>query len=247
MIIGSQMTVKRIAVYIVTGGFIILMIVLSQKQIAVWRNSETLWTNVIKYYPQQETARSIRGIYYAKMAKKSVDLKIKKSFEEKAMDDFKIAIDAGTKRADVLEGAGCIYGERGDFNNALKCLDQSVKLNPVKGSAYFNRGLTLSMLNRNEEAINDYNMSLIYSPRDAVKILTNRSNLFMLLGRFKEAIPDFDYLISLDSRNFVFFYNRGIAKQQINDIAGAISDYQKALQLEPGDQVTRQLLNKLKN
>jgi hypothetical protein len=247
MIIGSQMTVKRIAVYIVTGGFIILMIVLSQKQIAVWRNSETLWTNVIKYYPQQETARSIRGIYYAKMAKKSVDLKIKKSFEEKAMDDFKIAIDAGTKRADVLEGAGCIYGERGDFNNALKCLDQSVKLNPVKGSAYFNRGLTLSILNRNEEAINDYNMSLIYSPRDAVKILTNRSNLFMLLGRFKEAIPDFDYLISNDSRNFVFFYNRGIARQQINDIAGAISDFQKALQLEPGDQVTRQLLDKLKN
>jgi tetratricopeptide (TPR) repeat protein len=101
------------------------------------------------------------------------------------------------------------------------------------------------MLNKYDEAINDYNMALIYSPRDAVRILTNRSNLFMLLGRFKEAIPDFDYLISLDMRKFVFYFNRGIARQQTKDIPGAVSDYQRALQLEPGDQVTKQLLEKL--
>jgi tetratricopeptide (TPR) repeat protein len=101
------------------------------------------------------------------------------------------------------------------------------------------------MLNRNDEAINDYKIALVYSPQDAVRILTNRSNLFMLLGRFKEAIADFDYLISVDTLNFVFYYNRGIAKQATNDISGAVSDYQKALQLQPDDQMIKTQLQKL--
>jgi hypothetical protein len=245
MIIGDHITAKRIPLYILAGCFIVLMMFLARKQTEVWKNSETLWTPVVRLYPKLETSRSIRGIYYDKMAKRTADLKLKKEYENRALEDFKIAIASGTARADVLEGAGCIYGERGDLNNALQCINKAIVMNPRKGSAYFNRGLTFSMLNRNDEAINDYNMALVYSPQDAVRILTNRSNLFMLLGRFKEAIADFDYLISVDISNYIFYYNRGIAKQATNDISGAVSDYQKTLQLQPDDQLAKAQLEKL--
>ncbi len=245
MLIGGNITRKKIPLYALTGSFIILMMIMAQKQTEVWRNSETLWTRVINLYPVQETSRSIRGIYYGKLANKTTNQKMKKMFEDKAMEDFKIAIRAGTKRADVLEGAGCIYGNRGDLNNALLCLNQAIQLKPGKGSAYFNRGLTLSMLNRNDEAITDYNLALIYSPQDAVKIITNRSNLFLVTGRYKEAIADFNYLITVNKQNFIFYYNRAIARQQTNDISGAVSDYRMVLQLQPDDQMTRSQLQKL--
>ncbi|HEY5124360.1 MAG TPA: tetratricopeptide repeat protein, partial [Ignavibacteria bacterium] len=166
-------------------------------------------------------------------------------YEEKALEDFKIAINAGTPRADVFEGAGCIYGSRGDFKNALFCLNKAIQMKPQKGSAYFNRAITLSSLNRNEEAIKDYTLALVYAPQNAIEILTNRSNLFLILGRYKEAIADFDYLISVDNKNFLFYYDRAVSKQNTNDIPGAISDYQKALQLQPDDQITKMQLQKL--
>lgn len=82
----------------------------------------------------QETPRSIRGIYYGKRSERAKTSKVKKLYEEKAFEDFKIAIKSGTNRADVYEGAGCIYGKRGDLNNALICLDKSIQLKPQKGS-----------------------------------------------------------------------------------------------------------------
>lgn len=245
MVIGETAAKKKIPLYILSGCFIILMMILSQKQIKVWRNSDTLWTNVIDKYPNMETPRSLRGIYFAKKADRVKTAAENKVFEDKAFEDYKIAIKMGTARADVFESAGCIYGKRGDFKNALICLDKAIQLKPRKGSAYFNRGITLGMTGRNEEAINDYNMALIYYPQKANQIITNRSNLFLLTGRYREAIADFDYLISVDSKNFLFYFNRAVCRQQTKDIQGAISDYQNALRLQPDDRMSRQQLQML--
>jgi hypothetical protein len=245
MLIGDTVTKKQIPLFIVTAGFIITMIVVTQKQIKVWQNSETLWTKVIDLYPSQETPRSIRGIYYSKKSAASKDANEKRKFEEKALEDFKVAINANTPRADVYEGAGNLYGKRGDFNNSLLCLNKAIQLKPRKGSNYFNRGLTLSMLNRNEEAIKDYTIALVYSPEMAVAILTNRSNLYISEGRFREAILDFDYLISTNSRNFIYYYDRALAKHATNDISGAMLDYKKALELQPDDQLTKDQIKRL--
>jgi protein O-mannosyl-transferase len=245
MMIGEMITNKRIPIFIISCCYIFLMIFLSRKQTEVWSNSETLWTNVIDLYPTQETPRSIRGIYYGKMTDRAKTANEKKYWEEKAFEDFKIAIRAGTGRADVYEGAGCIYGKKGDLNNALLCLDKAIQIKPEKGSAYFNRGVTLGILNRNEEAIKDYTRALVFAPQKATEILTNRSNLYLITGKYKEAITDFDYLISSDSKNFLFYYNRAIARQQTNDISGAIADYLKVLQIEPDDKMSKIQLQKL--
>jgi hypothetical protein len=247
MLIGEHLTRKRIPLYILSGCFVILMMILSQKQIEVWSNSETLWTRVIELYPAQETPRSIRGIYYGKRSERAKNVNEKKLYEEKAFEDFKIAIKAGTPRADVFEGAGCIYGKRGDLKNALLCFNRAIQLKPQKGSAYFNRALTLSNLNRNEEAIRDYNLALTYQQQNAFQIITNRYTLLLSTGRFKEAIQDLDYLISVNRNDLIFYYNRALAKQQLNDTEGAISDYKKALELQPDDQLSKIQLQKLIN
>jgi tetratricopeptide (TPR) repeat protein len=206
------------------------MMILSQRQTEVWSNSETLWTRVIELYPTQETPRSIRGLYYSKRSKMAANIKEKELLEE---------------RADVFEGAGCIYGNRGELTSALLNLDEAIKLKPDKGSAYYNRGLVYSMLRRNEEAIRDYNVALVYQPENALAIINNRSNLFLITGKFKEAIIDFDFLISLKGNNFVYFYNRAFAKQQTNDLSGAREDYLQALRLKPDDEMSKLQLQKL--
>jgi tetratricopeptide (TPR) repeat protein len=247
MLLSKYLDKVRPLLYILSGIFIVIMIVLAQKQTEIWCNSETLWTRTIELYPALETPRSLRGIYYSKSAKLTTNLREKKLYEDKALEDFEIAIKAETPRADVFEGAGCIYGQRGDYNTAIGCLNKAIQIKPRKGSAYFNRAITLSNLNRNEEAIKDYNMALIYSPENAIEILTNRSNIFLATGQLKEALADLDYLISSGNKNFLFYYNRAVIRVNLRDIAGAISDYQDALKLQPDDlQTKNQLLMLLK-
>ena len=247
MLISEYLKKLRTPAYILSGLFIIIMMFLCEKQTRAWQNGETLWTKAIELYPAQETPRSIRGIFYSKRAKKTNDLKEKKIYQDKAITDFEIAIKAGTQRADVYEGAGCIYGDRGDYINALLYLNKAIQMKPTKGSAYFNRALTLSNLNRNEEAINDYSLALRYAPENALETKTNRYMLLLGTGRFKEAIHDLDYLISVDNTNIIFLYNRALAKQQLGDKDGALADYKKVLDLQPDDQLSKEQLQKLKS
>lgn len=247
MLIGEHIAITkmRIPVYFLTGCFIIIMILLAQKQTQVWKNGETLWTRTIGYYPTQETPRSLRGIYYSKKAKKTNDIKEKRLYEEKAIADFTIAVKGGTKKPDIYEGMGCIYGSWGELKTALLCFNKSIQLKPGNGSAYFNRGITFGLLKRNAEAINDYNLALMYAPEKAIEIRTNRSNLYLSLGRIKDAVADMDYLILKDSKNVVLYYNRGVARQHLNNIPGAISDFRKALEISPNDSLSREMLQKL--
>jgi tetratricopeptide (TPR) repeat protein len=100
-------------------------------------------------------------------------------------------------------------------------------------------------MGKKDEAISDYTRALELNPLKAVKIRTNRSNLLLETGRFREAVAEFDFLIAAEPKNFLFYYNRGFAKQYLNDRQGALKDYILALQLNPDDQLTKMQLQKL--
>lgn len=245
ILISKSSKTKRYFLLIISGCFIITLIVLSKRQIEAWRNTETLWTKVISRYPHQELPRRSRGKYYSKKsleAKSDTEIKM---FEDKALIDFTEAIRAGTKSADVFQGTGVIYGSKGDLKNAILFLNKAISIDPKKGAAYYNRALIYDKLNQKEEAIKDYNIALVYNPDWALQILNNRSNLFLETGRFGEAKQDLDYLIILKSNNFLYYSNRAFARVKMNDISGAVSDYQKALQLKPDDQLSKLNLQKL--
>jgi tetratricopeptide (TPR) repeat protein len=244
LIAGSSKIRKKILL-LISGCFIIMLIILSRRQTEVWNNTETLWTQVINRYPQQELPRRSRGKYFSKksLAAKNESERIK--YEDMALIDFTEAINAGTKNADVYQGTGVIYGSKGDLNKAVMFLNMAISIDPKKGAAYYNRALIYEKLGQKESAIKDYNMALIYNPEGALGILNNRSNLFLETGRFREAKLDFDYLIFLQSNNYLYYANRAFARLQLNDVDGAVLDYQKALQLKPDDQLSRENLRKL--
>jgi len=163
------------------------------------------------------------------------------------MADFNISVRAGTRTALVYESSGVIYMTRGDLKNALLFLNKAISLDPEKGRAYYNRAMVFDMMNMKEESIKDYNSALEFSPEMTLEVLSNRSVLLLETGRFADAINDLDRLIALNRNEYMYFYNRAFARLKLNNIDGAIEDYQKALQLNPGDQLTRNQLQILMN
>lgn len=227
---------------VISGIFIIILVILAKNQVKVWQNTETLWTNVIDKHPDLELPLRSRGKYYSKKSTQAKSVAEKKMLEDKALADFMKAIKAGTKSADVFEGTGIIYSIKGDTKNAIVLLNKAISINPKKGSAYYNRAMIYDKMNQKDEAIKDYNMALIYKQESVFKILNNRSNLLLETGRFREAILDYDYLISIDNKNFYYYYNRAYAKLMQRDLEGAIEDYSAALKLKPDDEITRKRL-----
>ena len=219
--------------------------ILSRQQIKVWFNSETLWSQAIERYPHLELPRKARGKFYYMLSSQARNQNEKKKLEEKAMTDFTVAINAGTKETDVYEGAGVILEGRGDLKNALVFLNKAISIDPKKGRTYYNRAMVFDGLGQKEEAIKDYSVALVYQSDLTIEILSNRAVLFMETGKFREAISDLDYLISEDSNNFMYYYNRAFSKLKINDISGAIEDYRFVLRLKPDDEQTRNQLQVL--
>jgi tetratricopeptide (TPR) repeat protein len=244
LVLSSSIKTKRFFI-VLSGCLIIVLMVLSKNQVKMWSDSITLWSQVIDKYPKLELPRCARGkCYYIKISEAKTE-KEKQLFEDKALSDFLIAIRAGTKSADVFEGTGVIYESKGDMKSALKFLNRAILEEPKKGSAFFNRAMVYDLMNMKEDAIKDYSSALEYSPELATKILTNRVNLMVETGRFREAIADLDRLILSDNKNARSFSNRAFCKIQLKDISGALDDYRMVLNLNPGDQNTRKVLQVL--
>lgn len=57
------------------------------------------------------------------------------------------------------------------------------------------------------------------------------------LGRYKEAIADYDAVIALDPNNVHAYHNRGISFDKLGHFEAAIEDFNRVLQLEPTNSV----------
>jgi tetratricopeptide (TPR) repeat protein len=223
---------------ILSGSFIIVMLLLARKQVNVWYNTETLWSQSLENHPNQELAWRARGKYYFGQSAR-VDNKIEqKILEDKALSDFNVAIEHKTASADVYMGMGVILQSRKEFKTALQLLNMAVKLNPGNGRTYYNRAIIFDQMNLKEEAIKDYDSALEKDPKEALAIIRNRSVLYLETGKYDKALRDYDELIRIDMTNFSHYYNRAFSKVMLKDYDGAIADYQIVLKFNPGDKQT---------
>ncbi|MCK7460643.1 MAG: hypothetical protein MZU84_00405 [Sphingobacterium sp.] len=102
ILIDDQASRIRMPLRFVSYVFIILMMITASKQTAVWKNSETLWNRVIDYYPGDETARSIRGIYYLKRAELSGNENEKEGIRSKGNCRFQDIAEGRDKQGRCL-------------------------------------------------------------------------------------------------------------------------------------------------
>ncbi|MDC0231226.1 tetratricopeptide repeat protein [Aureispira] len=182
-------------------------------QIETWQDSETLWTNVIELHKvngnilqqNMEQPLSIRGNFYGKRSEKAKNNEERNKYINMAFEDFEIAAKLGSKRPDVYEGIGNTYGMRGHnlqtqgqkekayefFQNAIKNYNLALELNPTKGSTYFNRAVTYSILRDHPRAIEDYTNAMKYAPEQSPNALVNRGISYKQLGQTDKAIADF--------------------------------------------------------
>jgi tetratricopeptide (TPR) repeat protein len=110
---------------------------------------------------------------------------------------------------------------------ALKLVNQAIKLQPNYTQAYVLRGWLHSQLKNNSQALLDYNKAISIDPEyDGSYLL--RASAKIALEDQSGALNDYNKAISINPENFIALENRGSVKLILSDGRGALDDFNRA-------------------
>ncbi len=209
---------------VTTVFYMMAMTVVSINRTSVWKNSELLWTDVISKYPLVGFAHENRGIHYVSFV----------NHYDKALQDFLMAEQLGSKNPFVYKNQALIYAYNKDYEKSIVALNKQLKYDTADKQAYVNRGLNYANLKKYDEAFRDYDRA--YKMDSTFEVLyTNRSFAYYETAQFKKAVHDYDWLILKHPEDEKYLYHRGLSKANLMDYKSALKDFNKCLSLNSSD------------
>jgi tetratricopeptide (TPR) repeat protein len=134
--------------------------------------------------------------------------------------------------AAFLNNKGASLAALGRHQEAIRCLDKALALDPRDAYTWLNKGGSLAALGRREEAINCYDKALALDPREA-KAWNNKGSALNGIGRWDEAVSCYDQALAIDPRYAGAWSGKGNALGALGRHQEAISCHDRALAIEP--------------
>ena len=194
---------------------------LTWERCKIWKNSGTLWTDVLEGNPGFSMAYYMRGRFHGEIG----------NYKE-VIEDLSNVLKTYQDPGLILHFRGEAYLYLEDYSRALEDFNQAIKLRPSKAPLYFNRGLVF--LNRNEIdlAINDFEQSLEINPEYSFA-LNSLGLAYYKQGKMLKAIGRYDKAIKIKEDFTKAYINRGKAYLALKQNGQAIRDFNEALDLKP--------------
>ena len=130
------------------------------------------------------------------------------------------------------------YGHRGItftklqlYDEALRDLNEAIRLAPDRTSGYTNRAIAYVGLANYEAAIHDYCTAIEINPDDGT-IYLNRGFTLEKLSRFDAAIRDYDKAIAINPADAQAYSNRGVVYEELQRREAAVRDFDRAIEID---------------
>jgi tetratricopeptide (TPR) repeat protein len=127
---------------------------------------------------------------------------------------------------------GIHFCEKKDYQTAISCFSEAIRLDPKNAKAYIIRGKYNERLGKFDEANRDYSEAIRLDPKDVYTYII-RGLTYKKLGKYDEAIRDNSEAIRLDPKDVLAYNNRGLTYEKLGKFDEAISDYSEAIRLDP--------------
>ncbi len=167
-------------------------------------------------------------------------------------------IDKYPSKADAYIQRGFIYDSMGKYDEAISDYKVGLKYGGDKSSYFGNMGIALNKKGELKKALSFYTKSINLDPDDAINYV-NRGSCYDDMDKFELAIDDYCKAINLDDGCKEAYKNRSLTyrsqivieddEEKKNELyEKMVSDLKKALEIDPEDKQTRNLLrNNLKS
>jgi protein O-mannosyl-transferase len=145
----------------------------------------------------------------------------------------------------VYEGLGNVYGFRRQPQKAAEMFSEAIKLDPRVGNYYYNRGTAYAMFDP-KQAIPDLDKALELVPQIRQgTVYGRRAYCYMQLKQYDAAVRDFDRAVAMKESRPDLVHDRGVAKFQLGDKAGALADFRLALSMNPNFEPAKKSLSQM--
>jgi len=200
---------------------IVLLSYLSRLRCGVWKDGITLWSDVIKTYPQIPYAYNNRGILYAQM----------KAYAW-AINDFNQSLMLNPDLEEVYNNRGLVFYFKGDYELAISDFNEALRIKPDYAEAYNNRGYTYYSKEEFNKAIEDFNNALRFNSNYA-NAYSNRGNTYLAVEDYVRAVADFSEAIEINPYLAEVYNSRGNAYTSLGNYDRAIIDFTQTIKINP--------------
>ena len=218
----------------------------------VWRDTPTLFSDVIDKYPETGIAYNNRGNvrrdqndFQGAMEdyNKAIELNYNDAYNNRgilrnrmndyknAIEDFNRALHGKSDRDIAHYNKGIAKLNLGDFSGAVEDFSKAIEINPQYSDAYNNRGFVrYEKLSDFIGAIHDFDTAILLSPAEP-DIYYNRGNAKILAGNYESAIIDYDMALHIKPDYGEAYFNKGIALLKLEKAVPACLNWDKASEL----------------
>lgn len=162
----------------------------------------------------------------------------------KALQDINKAIELNNQKnnAAYFHLRGLIYYQMENPQKARTEFDKAIGLDPENASYYYERAFASADINNYAEALADMNKAMSMDAETKVPYLIARANFYNQLGQFDKALADCEEIMLKSRDQAIVYYQRGLARIGLKNYSAAITDFTRAIQLEPDFTDARQKL-----
>jgi tetratricopeptide (TPR) repeat protein len=213
--------VMRVLMALIMGLLIGVLSFLAQKRCRVWKDSLSLWNNVLEQYPRAAIAFHGRGSYYAE-----------KGETDRAILDYSWFLELRADYPPVLNARGMCYVKKGEWERALADFNEAVRLRPLFADGYYNRGGLYMNRGETEKAIQDFLRVLEIQP-DSYDAYNNLGVAYQQKKEWDRSISYFTRALDINPGYANAYANRGISRRLKGELDGALDDLKRAIGMKP--------------
>lgn len=118
-----------------------------------------------------------------------------------------------------------------EFDEAIKCFDMAVQINPRFKKAWSNKGLVYLDMNRGEMGLRFVDKALQIDPKDKA-VWLNKGTILHSLKRYEDAIICYDKTLEMSPEEISAWSNKGSALSDLKRYEDAIRCFNRALEID---------------
>lgn len=181
--------------------------------------AESMYREVLAREPRHAQALGLLG---------TLALQTSRLDEAIALLERSVAIE---KAVEPLCNLGSAYLKARRFQDALRVLDEAIRLDPRSAFAHLNRGLAQERLGQLDEAAAAYRRCLELHDTH-VFALNNLGNVLRVQGRLDESLGYFERALSVDPSYARAHYNRSLVLLGLGRLAAGFDEYEWRLRCD---------------
>lgn len=153
---------------------------------------------------------------------------------QQALSDYHQALqgslDGPQTAAEVHLHQSRAYSRLNDHPQALASIDKAIELGLESPEAFFQRAVTLDLLEKHQEALEDYDTVVKLAPKMQQAYL-RRGLVYLKLQKYDQALPDLTKAIELAPKDPQAYFHRGMLATHLGNYQAAVSDLENAAAL----------------